>query len=345
MLLTIALLTKNSEDTVRFALRSIYRQKIPDNITFELIVVDGYSKDNTLKIVAEEIQKLRGRFPSQFIGHIILRESVGVGYARNLALKEAHGDWILWVDSDNVLAQDYILKAIKEIEKISYENIAVLYPQRVVPVPRKRNLTLRLILCYDMALAYQSNNNFFAIAKRLLSEQLKGPIQRVLPYTAMQGVFCNIEALRKVGGFNPYLVAAEDIDVFLKLISNGYKMKPFNSTLYYFTRDSLRAWFRQAMTWEYGKIIMYILNNAINLKKADLVMKSRELQKIINHIVSSIVMSINALYLCNSFITFLIPLIYIYRRLSFFIGYLHARKQQEAINRLVLSKVDTVAGT
>jgi glycosyltransferase involved in cell wall biosynthesis len=91
MLLTIALLTKNSEDTVRFALRSIFRQKIPANITFELIVVDGYSKDDTLNIITEEIQKIREKFSNQFIRYIILQEKVGVGYARNLALKKLGG--------------------------------------------------------------------------------------------------------------------------------------------------------------------------------------------------------------------------------------------------------------
>jgi glycosyltransferase involved in cell wall biosynthesis len=68
MLLTIALLTKNSEDTLRFALISIYKQKIPDNVTFELIVVNGYSKDNTLKIVAEEIQKPKENFKTSSLG-------------------------------------------------------------------------------------------------------------------------------------------------------------------------------------------------------------------------------------------------------------------------------------
>jgi len=339
MLLTIALLTKNSEDTVRFALRSIYRQRIPDNVTFELIVVDGYSKDNTLKIVAEEIQKLKEKFQNQFIRNIILQEHVGVGYARNLALKEAQGDWILWIDSDNFLAQDYVLKAVKEIEKISHENIAVLYPQRVVSVPRKRNFASRLIICYGKALAYQSSSKLFAIAKKLLRKQLEGSIQRMLPYTAMQGTFCNVEALRKVGGFNPYLIAAEDVDVFLKLISNGYKMRSFNSALYYFTRDSLRAWFRQAVTWEYGKTIMYAFNSVNNVTKFGIfVMKSRNSQNIINHIASLIIISINALHLCNPLIAFLIPLVYIYKRLGFFIGYLHACKQQEAINRLILLK-------
>jgi len=59
MLLSIALLTKNSEDTVRYAIRSLYIQDIPKDVAFELIVVDGYSKDNTLKIVYEEVQRVQ----------------------------------------------------------------------------------------------------------------------------------------------------------------------------------------------------------------------------------------------------------------------------------------------
>ena len=339
MLLTIALLTKNSEDTVRFALRSIFRQKIPDNVTYELIVIDGYSRDSTLNIVTEEVQKLREKFSNQYIRRIILQERVGVGFARNLALKEAQGDWILWIDSDNILACNYILKAIEEIEKVKYGNVAVLYPQRAIPVPRKRNLASKLITCYNTILAYQSNSKFFVTQKRILSEQLKGSKERVLPYTGMQGTFCSTEALRKVGGFNPYLIAAEDVDLLLKLTNNDYNMKSFNSTLYYFTRDSFRTWFRQAMTWEYGKIIMHIFNNAAEFEKVSPVMKPMWLQKIANRVISSITMSINALCLCDSFIALLIPLIYTYRRLGYFTGYLHALNQQEAISKLFQTNV------
>jgi glycosyltransferase involved in cell wall biosynthesis len=340
--LTIALLTKNSEDTVRFALRSVYRQKIPDNVTFELIVVDGYSKDNTLKIAAEEIQKLKERFLSQFTRHIILQEGVGVGYARNLALKEAQGDWILWIDSDNVLAQDYVLKAVKEIEKINHENIAVLYPQRAISVLKKRNFASRLIACYGKVLARQSNSKLFAIAKKLLSERLEDPIQRMLPYTATQGAFCNIEALRKVGGFNPYLVAAEDIDVFLKLISNGYKMRPFNSTLYYFTRDSLRAWFRQAVTWEYGRIVMYLFSTYGNKCSTSRMIQTQytlNTSKIIEFFVTSIINSVTILMTkvqaCTSLEAFFSPLLYFYRRVGYSVGHLHGLRQERFLRKLL----------
>jgi hypothetical protein len=177
------------------------------------------------------------------------------------------------------------------------------------------------------------------VLKRILSEQSKDPKQEALPYTAMQGTFCNAEALRKVGGFNPYLIAAEDLAIFFKLTNNGYNMKPFNSTLYYFTRVSLKAWFRQAMIWEYGKIIMYNFNYTAKFEEISSVMKFKWLQKITDGVISSIAMLINAKYLCGSFIDLFIPLVYIYRRLGYFTGCLHALNQQEAISKLRQSNV------
>jgi len=347
MMLTIALLTKNSEDTVRFALRSVYRQKIPDNVTFELIVVDGYFKDNTLKIVAEEIQKLKERFLSQFTRYVVLQEGVGVGYARNLALKEAQGDWILWIDSDNVLAQDYVLKAVKEIEKINHENIAVLYPQRAISVLKKRNFASRLVASYGKVLACQSNSKLFAIAKKLLSERLEDPIQRMFPYTAMQGTLCNIEALRKIGGFNPYLVAAEDIDVFLKLISNGYKMRPFNSTLYYFTRNSLRAWFRQAVTWGYGKIVMYLFGTYDNKCSTSRMIQtqytlntSKIIEFFVSYIINSVTILMTKVQACAPLEAFFSPLLYFYRRVGYYVGHLHGLRQERFLRKLLCRGVN-----
>jgi len=327
MLLSIALLTKNSEDTVRYALRSIYRQVIPRDIEFELVVVDGYSKDSTLKIVAEEVQRLRERFQSQFVRHAVLQERVGVGFARNLALRESQGDWILWLDSDNILAQDYIVKAVKRISEVD-ERVAVLFPRKVVPVYKKRNLASRLILCYSLSLAQLRES--VSKLERMVMEQAKGSVQKALPYTATQGTVCNADALRKVGGFNSYLIAAEDIDVFLKLTRNGYRMRSFNSTLYHFMRESLTAWFKHAMVWSYGGAIMESFIND-EPPKADLHVAKRIFANIETFIKTSLSLIVSAgismekaAHVCGPLVALLMPLIYVFRRAGYINGTLHA---------------------
>jgi glycosyltransferase involved in cell wall biosynthesis len=122
MLLTIALLTKNSEDTVRFALRSIYRQKIPDDVAFELIVVDGYSKDNTLKIVKEFVE----RRPKLFYGVKVVahNRNYGVSKARNDGIKMSRRGYILVLDHDVIMPRDTIAKLPQYLESADKRVVA-----------------------------------------------------------------------------------------------------------------------------------------------------------------------------------------------------------------------------
>jgi len=334
-MLTIALLTKNSEDTVRYALNSLRRQKMPSNLTFELVVVDGYSTDNTLKIVSDGIRKLKEEFGDRLARHVILQEGVGVGYARNLALRESCGEWILWLDSDNVLAQDYISQAIRRLGR---RDVAVLYPKRVIPIRKRRNLATRLILCYHI-----SHGSLRQGRGRLKELTKREPIQEVLPYTAMQGTLCNVEVLRDIGGFNPYLNAAEDIDLFLRVIDNKWRMESFDSTLYSFCRDRLNEWFRQAVMWGYGKELARAFDRG--LEAASALQEPEGLAKVFEkirgltiHTFIMVFLFRRAMHLCGAMEAFCMPFIYVYRRVGYVKGYLCALEQRRKVTR-ILNKV------
>ena len=72
MLFTIVIPTKNSEATIKYALGSILTQKVPKELKFELIIVDGYSKDRTLDIIANYVQRLRKIFRENFVRYVVL---------------------------------------------------------------------------------------------------------------------------------------------------------------------------------------------------------------------------------------------------------------------------------
>lgn len=334
MLLTIALLTKNSEDTVGYALKSVLRQSVPSNIMLELVVVDGCSTDNTLKIVEEIIHKLYVKFSDQFVKHSILQEKIGIGYARNVALKEASGSWILWVDSDNILAQDYILKAIQEIELRKNTNIAVLYPHRVVTIRKSGNLAERLIICYDSISQTPLSKKLVGITGRLVRDD---SIKKILPYTAMQGVVCKTKVLRDLGGFNPYLPAAEDVDVYLRILSHENSIQPFNSTLYCFTRKTLSAWFKQATMWGYGRELLmqfYGSNFSVQNQKAQWLFN--RIADLMCNLIRYTLLIRRGISVCGV-ISLFIPLIYVYRRVGYIKGYLCALEQRRKITRRVIS--------
>jgi len=82
---SVVLLTKNSVATVRKSLDSVFQQtRKPD----EVVVVDGGSTDGTLEVVRQHPVKL------------VLEPGLGFGYARNLGVEKAEGDFVFFIDSD-----------------------------------------------------------------------------------------------------------------------------------------------------------------------------------------------------------------------------------------------------
>ncbi len=99
----VVVLTKNSERWLRECLKSIY-QNVP---VYRLIVVDGYSTDDTLKIF-DEFNKLHGNIR-------IITESGSRGKAREIGIREVETDWFMFVDSDVVLCEKWFQKAKRYI--------------------------------------------------------------------------------------------------------------------------------------------------------------------------------------------------------------------------------------
>jgi len=101
----------NSKDTIKNAIESVINQTYKDPI--EIIVVNDGSTDGSEKIVEEIILKNN----SNRIIKLINKENGGVSSARNRGIKEASGDWIALLDSDDIWFPEKLEKQITEIEK------------------------------------------------------------------------------------------------------------------------------------------------------------------------------------------------------------------------------------
>ena len=80
---------------------------------WELICVDDGSKDNSLEI-------LRGYEARDSRIKAIHQENAGPGIARNTAIREAKGDYVVFVDSDDYIEPEYF-------ELLSHQNEDVVY--------------------------------------------------------------------------------------------------------------------------------------------------------------------------------------------------------------------------
>ena len=116
MKISIIIPMYNVEHYIERCLRSVITNENWGSVEYEILVIDDQSLDNSLSI-ATEISLLDNNIK------IISQKNKGLGGARNTGIKNATGDYLLFLDSD-----DYVdLESIEKISNIiSEENIEVL---------------------------------------------------------------------------------------------------------------------------------------------------------------------------------------------------------------------------
>ncbi len=112
----------NAEIYLPEALKSVLNQTYRD---FELICIDDCSTDRT-RIIIEEFQKEDNR-----IRILINEEHLGAAASRNKGLKAAQGEYILFLDGDDVFEEELLEKACIAMEK--YQADIVLFEYLHVP--------------------------------------------------------------------------------------------------------------------------------------------------------------------------------------------------------------------
>ena len=108
--LSVCMIVKNEENCVERSLQSI--QALAD----EIVIVDTGSTDETLAICRRFTDK---------IFHFSWNDDFSA--ARNFALSNATSDWILFLDADEVIAEEDQQKIKKMIQASSSENTALAY--------------------------------------------------------------------------------------------------------------------------------------------------------------------------------------------------------------------------
>ena len=88
----------NAADYVATCVTSVLKQTASD---FELLLVDDGSTDNSLEVC----QKLANKDARIKVIHM---ENAGVSAARNIGLDNAQGDYIAFIDSDDLVSTDYL---------------------------------------------------------------------------------------------------------------------------------------------------------------------------------------------------------------------------------------------
>ena len=111
-ILSIIIPLYNCEKYIKQCLDTIFRQEMNES-EFEVIVIDDGSKDSGYSLASEYAKRHQNIL-------VVKQENQGVACARNNALEKATGDYITFVDADDML----VFGSLSTLIKIAVENKA-----------------------------------------------------------------------------------------------------------------------------------------------------------------------------------------------------------------------------
>ena len=106
--ISVVLTTYNAEKFIVNTINNIKMQSFTD---FEVIVVDDFSKDLTVNIINEEVAE-----DSRF--KVLVNDlNMGPGYSRNQGLRKSIGDYIIFLDDDDLYEHNMLEIAYNKISR------------------------------------------------------------------------------------------------------------------------------------------------------------------------------------------------------------------------------------
>jgi glycosyltransferase involved in cell wall biosynthesis len=183
---SIIIPTYNSEKTIEETIASIQQQSFKD---WELIIIDDGSQDNTVDII-ENIVEPRLK--------LFVYENGGVGIARNRGIAQTTGEFISFLDADDLWTCDKLTLQIEALKQNPQAKVAYSWTSFVDENGK--------FLFSGKALYYQGNIHKYLLLTNFL---LSG-----------SNILVRRDALHVVTGFNPDLPYAADWDFYLRLAKN-----------------------------------------------------------------------------------------------------------------------------
>lgn len=167
-LVSIIIPVYNCEKYIEETIKSVRSQKYNN---WELLIVNDCSTDNSLKRIEEQIKDIKKK-----VKLIDLYQNVGVAEARNIALEQAKGRYIAYLDADDLWSENKLSKQIKFMKE---KNIAFSYTGysrikgngefiKVVNVPESTNYEELLKSTIMLTSTIMINTNFVSKEKLIM---------------------------------------------------------------------------------------------------------------------------------------------------------------------------------
>jgi len=218
--ISVVIPTLNEEKYIGMTLKSLRNQIFEGN--FEIIVVDGMSKDNTVKIA------------KRYANKVIVIKKRGIGSARNAGAKVATGNILLFVDADTIPLYNALSELSKQFQK---KNIVGAGFPVVALSPYFKDFII-----------YWMYNIFMKTTIKYGNPQIPG-------------ICCAYrkDVFDKIGGFDENIETWEDYDLSSRIGKDG-KTVCLENTLAFTSTRRFEAWGRTKAIFMYlGFHLKYLL--------------------------------------------------------------------------------------
>lgn len=233
--------TYNRSDEINELLNSLVNQSLDDNL-FEVIIVDDGSTDDTDKVVNNVIEKapINLRFLKQ--------DHKGPGEARNYGMKEAKGEYLLFIDSDCIADENWLTAYKIRLEQEENKPAGFGGPDKVLPS----------FSPVQKAIDYSMTS--FITTGGIRGHSQKG-ISKYYPRSFNMGVRKDI--YEKIGGMGK-LRHGQDIEFSHRILSTGEPViKVEDAVVYHKRRMSIKKFFRQVFNWGVARINLYKIDKGM----------------------------------------------------------------------------------
>lgn len=198
-LISIIIATYNVETTIKRAIDSCLNQSYP---CYEVLIIDGESTDNTLRIIKEEYSH------NTNIKYISEKDE-GIYDALNKGIKLAKGEWVYVLGADDELLPNGLQNLIKESQEYD-----VIYGDTIDKMENNRTR-------YFHAKHYS--------------------IIKYIMFCCHQGLIMRRDVILKLNGFNTQYPIIADFDLIQRCFLAGYKFKQINTPIAYFATTGVSS--------------------------------------------------------------------------------------------------------
>jgi cellulose synthase/poly-beta-1,6-N-acetylglucosamine synthase-like glycosyltransferase len=222
---SIIIATLNSEQTIDECLKAIFELDYPKD-SLEVIVVDGFSKDATVKIAE--------KYPVK-----VVSAPLNAPAAYNYAIKIAKNEILGFIDADAKVEKEWLKGLITYLDD----------PQ--VAGASGGIETWNTESAWARSIGYDMKNRY---------DRLKKYATRI----ATMNLLLKKSVIEESGGFDEHLPSQYDTDLGFRITRRGYKIV-FDPRVkcYHFNRSTVRAYFRQQLQYGKNTVKLYFKHSAL----------------------------------------------------------------------------------